>query len=98
VVGDVGEDRRAADGDAILHQQDERFAEKVVDLLGGLELGELRGEIPGEIDVQRLLNLGLQAGVTEAQATGCERAGASGIDRRGGCGDSSGSSSETLSL
>ena len=74
MVGDVSEDRRTPNGDAILQHEDEQLAEKVVDLLGGLELGELCGEIPRKIDVHRLLDLGLQAGMTEAQATRTERA------------------------
>src|SRR5260370_22232128 len=73
LVGDVGEDRRAAHGDAILHHEEEQLAEKGVELLCGVELGELRGEFPGKIDVHRLLDLGLQAGVTETQATRTER-------------------------
>src|SRR5260370_37342504 len=74
LVGDVGEDRRAAHGDAILHHEEEQLAEKGVELLCGLELGELRGEFPGKIDVHRWLDLGLQAGATETQATRPERA------------------------
>jgi hypothetical protein len=74
LVGDVREDRRAPHGDAVLHHEDEQLAAKVVDLLGGFELGELRGEIPGKIDVYWWFDLGLQAGVTEAQATRTERA------------------------
>ncbi len=68
LVGDVGKDGGAAYGDAVLHHEDEEFGEKLIDLLGGLEVVELDQEVGGEVDVYGLRRLELQGGVTKAEA------------------------------
>jgi hypothetical protein len=68
LVGDVGEDRRAAHGDAILHHEDEEFGEELIDFLGGLKVVELDQEVGGEVDVHGLQWLEFQGRMAKAEA------------------------------
>jgi hypothetical protein len=57
LVGDVGQDGSAAGGDATFGDEGEKAGEELVDVEGGVELGELREEFPGEVEgiIWRLL-------------------------------------------
>ena len=68
LVGDVDEDGRATGRDAVLHDEDKKFGEERIDLIGGLEVVELDQEVGGEVDVHGLRWLELQGGVTKAEA------------------------------
>lgn len=48
-VADVGENGSAPGGDAVLGQEDEEVGEDLVDVVGGLEGGELADELGGEV-------------------------------------------------
>lgn len=49
LVGDVGEDGGAARGDAAFGDEDEKACKELVDVHGGIELGELGEEVGGEV-------------------------------------------------
>ncbi len=64
-IADVGEDRRAARGDAALGEKKEEFGEEGIDVGGGSELDQSAGEVGGEVgDIAFLLQ---KLGVTEAE-------------------------------
>lgn len=65
-VADVGEDRCAPGGDAVLGQEDEEVGEDLVDVVGGLEGGELADELGGEVFGFGLFFEGTGVGVAEA--------------------------------
>ena len=49
LVGDVGEDGGAAGGDAAFGDEKEEAGEELVDVDGGVELGEFGYEVGGEV-------------------------------------------------
>jgi len=64
---DVGEDGGAARGDAVLSEEDHEFGEEVMNLGGGVELGEVAGEGGGEVGVGGIGLLLLEAGMAKAE-------------------------------
>ena len=64
LVGDVTQDRGAARGDAALGNKDQELGEELVDVNGGLKLGEFGEEFPGEVEgiIWRLLEPGADGG------------------------------------
>jgi hypothetical protein len=68
LVGDVGWDGGTTWGDAVLHDEDEELGEKLIDLVGGLEIIELDQEVGGKVDVDWLRGLDLECGMTKAKA------------------------------
>ena len=62
----VGEDAGALGGDTIADKEKQEPGEELVDLIGGVEFGELIEKVGGEV-VGVLLALA-EAGVTEAEA------------------------------
>ena len=63
---DVGEDASALGGDAIADEEKQEPGEKLVDVMGGVEFGELIEKVGGKV-VGILLALA-EASVTEAEA------------------------------
>ena len=51
-----------------MHDEDEELGEKLIDLLGRLEIVQLAQEVGGQVDVNRLGRLNLQRGMTKAEA------------------------------
>jgi len=64
---DVGEDGGAARGDAVLREEDHEFGEEVMNLGGGVELGEQAGESGGKVALGGIGLLIHEAGMTEAE-------------------------------
>ena len=64
LVGDVSQDGGAARGDAALGNKDQELGEELVDVNGGLKLGEFGEEFPGEVEgiIWRLLESGADGG------------------------------------
>ena len=70
LVGDVGEDGGAAGGDAAFGDEDHQPGEELVDVDGGVELGEFGEEVGGEvfrIVLWRLGHGGAQGGMAETK-------------------------------
>jgi hypothetical protein len=64
-IGDVGQDRGAAGGDAVLDEEASELGQKVVDLNGGTEVEGFTAESCGKISVYEF---GIEAGgVAEAE-------------------------------
>jgi hypothetical protein len=63
--GDVGEDAGALGGDAIADEEKQEPGEELVDVIGGVEFGELIEKVGGKV-VGVLLALA-EASVTEAE-------------------------------
>jgi hypothetical protein len=63
--GDVGEDASALGGDAIADEEKQEPGQELVDLVGGVEFGELIEKVGGK--VVRVLLVVAEAGVTEAE-------------------------------
>jgi hypothetical protein len=73
LVGDVTQDGGAARGDAAFGDENEEPGEKLVDVDGGVELGEFGEEVGGEVfrvvlDVHRKGSRGVGLRVAEAKA------------------------------
>jgi len=64
---DVGEDGGTARGDAVLREEDHEFGEEIMNLGGGVELGEVAGEGGGEVAVGGIGLLILEAGMAKAE-------------------------------
>ena len=64
MVSDVGQDGGAARGDAALGDEDKEPGQELVDVDGGVELGELGEEFRGEVEgiIGRLLKPGADGG------------------------------------
>ena len=64
LVGDVTQDRGAARRDAPFGNKDQELGEELVDVNGGLKLGEFGEEFPGEVEgiIWRLLEPGADGG------------------------------------
>ena len=50
LIGDVGQDGGTGRGDAALGDEDEEQGEELVDVEGGIDLGEFREEVGGEVE------------------------------------------------
>jgi hypothetical protein len=80
--GDVGEDAGALGGDAIADEKKQEPGQELVDVIGGVEFGELIEKIGGK--VFRVFRALAEAGVTEAEAgTGVHDAELAGTARAG---------------
>jgi hypothetical protein len=64
LVGDVSQDSGASRRDAAFGEEDEEAGEELVDVDGGVELGELGEELGGEVEgiIWRMLKPGAEGG------------------------------------